>query len=71
MDYMEIKLRRNPASELSEIYEFKSALFENENTEVFVLFAKKLNLMFKSSRTLQANAKLQYLRTLLFVEAQH
>ena len=62
---MIIKLRRNPTSEISYMYGFKMAMFDNGNIDEFLLFVQHFNIHIEASGTLAANGNIQYLRTLL------
>ena len=43
-DFVKIKLRRDPRSERSNLYEFKIALFDNGDLEEFLLFICNSNV---------------------------
>ena len=60
-DFVNIKLCTDPKSEKSDLYEFKMALFDNNDKEEFFLFAQNFNMNLEASGTLQADAKIQYL----------
>ena len=50
---------------------FKMALFDNGDLEYLLLFVRNFRMMFESPVTLASNSEIQYLRTLLCVEALH
>ena len=62
---VKIKLRRDPESEKSVLYEFKMALFDNGDPDEFLLFVCNFQMTLKASGTLADSAKIQYIRTLL------
>ena len=64
-DFVKLKLRRDPTLPTSDLYEFKMSLFENSESEEFLLFVKSFNMTLTQSGALQADAKYQYLRTLV------
>ena len=64
-----IKLRRDPTSEKSDMYESKTALFDNGKPEEFLLFVQNFKMMIDASGTLADNVKLHCIRTLLYGEA--
>ena len=66
-DCVKIKLRRDPTSEKSDLYEFKMALFDNGETEEFLLFLQNFKMTLEASVTLVARKTRQYLCTLLRV----
>ena len=68
---VKIELRRDPTSEKSDLYEFKMASFDNSEPEEFLLLVRNLQMTLGDSGSLAANAKIQYLRTLLRGESVH
>ena len=68
---MKIKLRRNSISEKSDMYEFKMDLFDNVKPEELLLFVQNFKMTIAASVMLAANAKIQYLHTLISGEALH
>ena len=66
---VKIKLRRDPTSEKSDLYEFKMSLFDNGNTEEFLLFVWNFQMNLKASGELSTSKNIQYLVTLLRREA--
>ena len=68
---VKIKLRRDPTSEKSDLYEFKMALFDNGNPEEFLLLVQNFKIMLKALGSITARSKLQYMCKLLRVEAPH
>ena len=61
-------MRRYPTSEKSDLYEFKMELFDNGDTEEFLMFIHNSQITLGVSGTLGASAKIQYLHTLLLGE---
>ena len=62
---MGINLYGCTTSEKSEVYKFKMALFDNGESEEFLLFLRNFKTTIDASGTLTVNAELQYLRPLL------
>ena len=67
--FVKIKLRRDPTSEKSDLYELKIPLFDNGELEDFLLFVCNFNVTLEASGTLKAGVKVQYLHTLVRGEA--
>ena len=63
--FVKIKLCRDPTSYLSDLYDFKMALFENGDPEELLLFAQNFNRTLAESGTLTTGAKIQHLCTLV------
>ena len=68
---VKLKLRRDPMSTTSELYEFMMFLFDNGDLEEFLLFVCNFNMTLVASGTLDTDAKIQYLCTLVRGEALH
>ena len=68
-DCVKIKVCRDLMSQKSDLYEFKMALFDNGEPEELLLFIRNFNMTLKASGTLVAIASIQYLRTLVRLEA--
>ena len=68
-DCVKITLRRDPTSANLELYELKMALFDIGEPEEFLLFIRNLQMDLEASRTPYAGVKIQYIRTLVNVEA--
>ena len=66
--FVNIKLRRDTTSERSGLYEFKMALFDNENPEYFLLFVGNFNMNLEASGIIYTSLKAQYIRTLVHGE---
>ena len=64
-DIVKLKLRRDPTSYLSELYEFNLDFIYNGETEEFLLFVQNFNITIAASGTLATGAKKQYLRNLV------
>ena len=62
---VKLKLRKDPISPTSDLYEFKMSLFENGEPEEFFLFVRNFNMTLAVSGTLELGAKYQYLHTLV------
>ena len=54
---------------MSDLYEFKMYLFEHGELEEFMLFIRNFNMTLTTIWTLDINAKIQYLYTLVCEEA--
>ena len=67
--FVTLKLRRDPTSITSDLYEFKMSFFDNGEPEEFLLFVHNFNTTLTESGTLEAGAKYQYLRTIAYGEA--
>ena len=67
-DCVEIKLRRDPKSQQSDLYELKMYLFDNGELEEFLLLIRNFNMTLKASGTILDGTKIQYLRTLVHGE---
>ena len=70
-DFVKLKLRIDPTSSTSDLYEFKISLFYNGEMEEFLLFVRNFNTTLAASGTMDADAKFQYLCTLVHREALH
>ena len=68
-DFVKIKLGRDLTSETLDLYEIKTALFDNGNPEEFLLFVINFNMTLKVLGTLKAEAKIQYICMLVCGEA--
>ena len=51
------------------LYNFKIVLFDNGETEEFLLFVRDFNMTLAASITLETDAQVQYICTLVHVEA--
>ena len=60
-DFVKLKLRRDPMSSTSELYEFKISLFEHGDPEEFLLFICNFNMDIAAAGTLDMDVKTQYL----------
>ena len=70
-DYVKLKMRRDPTSSTSELYDFRMSLFEHGDTEEFLLFVPNFQMTLEATGTLETEANVQYLRTLVHGEALH
>ena len=68
-DYAKIKLCRNPTSEKLDIYEFKLALFDNDDPKWLLFCVWGIKKMLEAPGMLAANVKLQYLYTQWYIKA--
>ena len=64
-----MKLRRNPTSNTSDLYEFRMYFFDNSRPEEFLLFVSNFNMTLAASGTLESGTKIQYLRMIVHGEA--
>ena len=62
---LKLKLRRDPNSIMSDLYEFKMSLFDNVDPEEFLLFVRNFNMTLTASGMMEMGAKVQYLCTLV------
>ena len=67
--FIKLKLRRYPTSSVSYLYEFSMSLFDHGEPEEFLLFVRNFNTTLTASGTLETDAKIQCLRTLVRGEA--
>ena len=70
-DCVKIKFSRYPASQQLDLYEIKTALFDNGEPYMFLLFIINFNMTLEVSRTTLAGSKIQYLHTLVRGEVLH
>ena len=68
---VEIKVRRDPTSENSDLYKCKMDLFDNGKAEEFLLFVQNFKMMIEDLGTIATNTKLQYICTILHGKALH
>ena len=68
-DYVKLKLRRDPMSSTSELYEFMMSLFDHGDPDEILLFVQKFQMTLASTGTLETEVKVQHLRTLVCGEA--
>ena len=68
-DFVQLKCCRYPTSSTSDLYEFNIYILIHENQEEFLLFIHNLSLTFAVTGTLEMDANIQYLRTLVCGEA--
>ena len=64
-----LKLHRDSMSSTSELYEFKISLFDHGDPEEFILFIRKSNMTLAATGTLDTDAMIQCLCTLVHGEA--
>ena len=62
--FVKLKIRKDPTSPMSDLYEFKMSLFDNGYPEDFLLFVNTFTMNLAASGMLEAGAKYQYLNTL-------
>ena len=70
-NFVKIKLRMDPTSENSDLYELKTTLFDNGNPEEFLLFIQNSKMTLKASGTHKYVVNIQYLCTLVSRKALH
>ena len=68
-DYVKLKFIRGHTSSTSDLYEFRMSLFDHGHPEEFILFVQNFEMNLADTGTLEMEAKVQYLCTLLFGEA--
>ena len=64
-DYVEINLRRDPMSITPDIYEFMMSLFDHGDPKELLLFVQNFQMTLAATGTLETEAKVQYLCTLV------
>ena len=64
-----MELCRNPMSSTLNHYTFRMSLFENGDPEEFLMFVRNFNMTLAEIGTLETGSNIQYLRTLVRVEA--
>ena len=64
-----MKVSRYPTSSMSDLYEFRMSLFDNNKQEEFLLFMRNFNMNLEASGTMETGAKIKYLRMLVRGEA--
>ena len=67
-DIVKLKLRRDPTSSTSDIYEFSMSLFENGDMEEFLLFVSNFNTTVAALGTLETCTNIQYLHPIFHGE---
>ena len=67
--FVKVKLRRDPTSSMSYLYDFNMSLFDNGEPEEFLLFICNFNTTLSATGTLYMGAKIKYIRTLVCGEA--
>ena len=70
-DYIKLKLRRDPTSSTSDLYEFRMSLFDHGKPEEFLLFVRNFQTTLAATGTLETEAKVQYLCVIFLGEALH
>ena len=63
--FIRIKLRREPTSGNSDLYEFKMDFFDDGDTGDFLRFVCNFNMNLEALGTLKDGAKIQHLCTLV------
>ena len=63
--FVNLKLRRDTTSSTLDLYEFKMSLFDHSKPEEFLLFIRNFNTTFVETGTLEMDANIQYLCTLV------
>ena len=67
-DHGKLKLRRDPASITSDLYEFRMSSFDHGEPLEFLLFVRNFQMTLTAMRTLETEAKVQYIHTLVHGE---
>ena len=67
--FVKLKLHRDPTSATSDLYDFKMAFFNNDETEEFLLFISNFNITLAASGTLGKYVKVKHIHTLVRGEA--
>ena len=64
-DYVKLNLCGYPTSSTLDPYKFRMFLFDHGKPEEFLLFVKNFQMNLAATGTLETEAKIQYLRTLV------
>ena len=64
-DYVKLKLHRNTTSSTSDLYDFRMSLFDHGKPEEFFSFVQNFQMTISATGTLEIEANVQYLCTLL------
>ena len=56
-DYVKLKLRRDPTSSMSDLYEFRMSLFFHGEPEEFLLFVWNFQMTLAATVTVETEAK--------------
>ena len=64
-DYVKLKLRRDLTSSTLDLYEFIMSLFDHGNPEEFLLFVRNFQMTLATTGTLETEAKVHYLCTIV------
>ena len=67
-DSVKLKVCRDPTSSTLDLYEFKMSLFDHGDPEEFILFIRKSNMTLAATGTLDTDAMIQCLCTLVHGE---
>ena len=67
--FVQLKFCRDTTSSTLDLYKFKMSLFDNGDSEDFLLFVRNFNKTLAVSGTLETGSKVQYICTLFRVEA--
>ena len=63
--YVKLKLYRDPSSSTSDLYEFIMSLFDHDKPEEFLFIVRNFKMTLATTVTLETDAKVQYLHTLV------
>ena len=63
--YVQLKLRIDPTSSTSEIYEFMMSLFDHVKPDEFILLVWNFKMTLAATGIMETEAKIQYLITLV------
>ena len=69
VDYVKLKLCRDPMYSTSDLYEFMMYLFDHGDPEEFLLFVRHFQMNLATTGTLETEVKVRYLSTLVHGEA--
>ena len=63
---VKVRLLRDPTTEISDLYEFKIALFDNSDPGKFLLFVRNFQTTLEDSVALTISTNIQYLCMILY-----
>ena len=67
-DYVKLNLHRYTMSSTSDLYEFRMSLLDHGEPEEFLLFVQNLQMNLSAKETLETEARVQYICTLVHGE---
>ena len=68
-DFVKLELCRYPTSSMSDLYDFRVSLFDNGNPEEFFWLVHNFKTTLAASGTPKTGVNIQYLHSLVLIEA--